>query len=81
MFLFFLIRSSEVADNIMLYNVLCKTDLVTRTISLNGIAASMRIHLKNNLEPWKKFVPLRTRICKKSIGAFFGDTLQVLYIL
>ena len=40
-------------------------------ISLIGIAASMRIDLKNNLIPWKKLVPLHTRLCEKSMGATF----------
>ena len=49
-------------------------------MSLIRIAASMRIDLKNNLVPWKKLVPLRSRICEKSIwGDFEGDNLFTHY--
>ena len=40
-------------------------------ISLIRIITSMHVDLKNNLVPWKKWVPLRTRICEKSIGEIF----------
>ena len=58
-----------------MYNIKVSASVIVHIylISLIEIAASMRIDLKNNLVLYleKKWVPLRTRICEKSIGGYF----------